>query len=154
MNLLDATTEFHTLADLPTGEFVQPHWTTIGEHGRKGAVARTVTGKEPMTSEAYVKLRELRRELLREEYKEYRDGEVAGDIVEIVDGLLDIIVIAWGTLLAYVGKEMAEAAATQVAISNLSKVDGTLGEIVRREDGKLLKPEGWQPPDIKGALGL
>lgn len=142
MNLLDATTEFHTLADLPTGE-----WLTADNEN-------CFNGGLPMTQNSFDDLRALRRKLLQEEVQETLDAEEVDDIVEIVDGLCDIIVIAWGTLLAYVGKEMAEAAATQVAISNLSKVDGTLGEIVRREDGKLLKPEGWEPPDIKGVLGL
>lgn len=150
MNLLDATTQFHNLAELPTAVWVRPG----DERMREGGLAEphTVTGKEPLPPGEMVKLRELRRELLREEYKEYRDGEVANDIVEIVDGLLDTIVIAWGTLLAYVGEGKARAAAAQVARSNLSKVDGSLGPIVRREDGKLLKPEGWTPPDIAGVL--
>jgi hypothetical protein len=26
------------------------------------------------------------------------------------------------------------------------------GEIVKRADGKILKPEGWKPPDIEGEL--
>ena len=101
----------------------------------------------------YAKLRRLRRNLLREEYKEYKDGELSCNLVKTVDGLLDVIVIAWGTLLAYVGEEKARAAAAEVVRSNLSKVDGSLGPIVRREDGKVLKPEGWAPPDIAGALG-
>jgi predicted HAD superfamily Cof-like phosphohydrolase len=25
-------------------------------------------------------------------------------------------------------------------------------KVVRREDGKILKPEGWTPPDIEGVL--
>lgn len=97
-------------------------------------------------------LRGLRRDMLAEECTEYCVAEFNGDLVGAVDGLLDIIVIAWGTLLAYVGEDKAKAAAAEVVRSNLSKVDGTLGPIVRREDGKILKPEGWQPPDIAGAL--
>jgi hypothetical protein len=26
------------------------------------------------------------------------------------------------------------------------------GKVIRREDGKILKPAGWTPPDIKGVL--
>lgn len=63
-----------------------------------------------------------------------------------------MIVIAWGTLLTYVGEQCAIEVLREVWMSNLSKVDGSLGEIVRREDGKLLKPEGWTPPDIAGVL--
>lgn len=39
-----------------------------------------------------------------------------------------------------------------VQSSNMAKlVDG---KAIRREDGKILKPPTWQPPDIAGALGL
>lgn len=130
MNLLDATTEFHKKADLPDAEFF----------------------KSQLSSDKLSKLRALRIRLLREEFYEYIDGEDNDNIVEMVDGLLDTIVIAWGTLLAYIGEHRALKAAAAVAESNLSKVDGSLGPIVRREDGKLLKPEGWQPPDIAKAI--
>lgn len=143
MNLLDGTTAFHNLAELPTGE-----WSDLGN------AEANMSGSRHMNADTLGDLRDLRIKLLREEVTEYLGGEITGDIVEIVDGLLDVIVIAWGTLLAYVGEEKAFAAAQEVVRSNLSKVDGSLGPIVRRDDGKLLKPEGWTPPDIQGALGV
>lgn len=96
--------------------------------------------------------RVLRITMLKEEFREYLDAEMANDPVEILDGLLDIIVIAWGTALKYYGDIKAHAGASEVVRSNLSKVDGSLGPIQRREDGKILKPEGWTPPDITGVL--
>lgn len=97
-------------------------------------------------------VRALRVKLIREEFVEYLDeGEDMDDLVETVDGLLDIIVIAWGSLLAYVGPERAQAAAAEVARSNLAKVIGP-GLPIFREDGKVLKPSGWTPPDIAGAI--
>lgn len=97
-------------------------------------------------------VRALRVKLLREEFEEYLDdGEDCDDLVETVDGLLDIIVIAWGSLLAYVGPVRAQAAAAEVARSNLAKVIGP-GLPIFREDGKVLKPAGWTPPDIAGAI--
>lgn len=99
-------------------------------------------------------LRQLRRVLLDEEYtKEYLLAEEASDLVQIVDGLLDVIVIAWGTLLAYVGPDAAKAAAAEVVRSNLDKVIGVNLPIFR-EDGKIMKPPGWVAPNIAGALGL
>lgn len=98
-------------------------------------------------------LRKLRRILIAEEFLEYYDcGEYKDDLVETIDGLLDIIVIAWGSILAYIGPEKAQACAAEVVRSNLSKIDGTLGPLVKREDGKILKPQGFMPPDIKGIL--
>lgn len=94
-------------------------------------------------------LRALRRDLLAEEYAEYTTAENNDDLIEVVDALLDIIVIAWGTLIAYVGEDKAKAAAAEVTRSNLDKVTG---QIRRREDGKILKPEGWEPPNIRKVL--
>lgn len=141
MNLLDATAEFHRLAEFPEGEWVLPNGKTVG-------------GQAPMTKQAYEEMREFRRNLMREEIREYFDAEASDNLVETIDGLLDIIVIAWGTALTYVGALKAHMAAYEVARSNLTKVNGELGPILRREDGKILKPEGWEPPDIKGVLGL
>jgi predicted HAD superfamily Cof-like phosphohydrolase len=41
-----------------------------------------------------------------------------------------------------------EGAWDEGAKSNLSKIDPITGKVIRREDGKILKPEGWQPPDF------
>lgn len=129
-NLLDATEEFMRLG------------------GQLGTAGRSDMWPVNMPEG----LRKLRRKLLSEEYEEYIDGEDTDDIVEIVDGLLDVIVIAWGTLLAYIGPEKAKAAAAEVVRSNLSKVDGSLGPVAFRDDGKIVKPQGWTPPDISGAI--
>lgn len=141
-DIINATTQFARLAELPEA---------IGF----GDVAT----------------RQLRVRLAHEEFREYLDGERAtiegdggappqhdviiwgeADRVEVCDGLADQIVIAWGSLLTYVGEECGLAILREVWASNLSKVDGSLGPIVRREDGKLLKPEGWTPPDVEGVL--
>jgi predicted HAD superfamily Cof-like phosphohydrolase len=37
----------------------------------------------------------------------------------------------------------------EVARSNLSKIDPVTGKVIKRNDGKVLKPEGWTPPDLK-----
>ena len=122
-NLLDGVTAFTRAADLP--------------------IATTPHLPDQRT-------RDLRRALLCEEYGEYLDAENADDVIEIVDGLLDVIVIAWGTLLTYVGEEAANRAADEVTRSNLAKIVD--GKAIRRADGKILKPAGWTPPDIAGAL--
>lgn len=72
------------------------------------------------------------------------------DLAKIADGLADTIwtcietAVLHGIPLHRVWDEVARA--------NLSKVDGSLGPIVRRGDGKILKPTGWTPPNIAGAL--
>ena len=106
-------------------------------------------GDTPLIPEN-VEERLLRLDLLEEEFEEYLEGEENSDIVEIADAIADIIYIACGTAVSYgipLDKVFAE-----VHRSNMAKlVDG---KPIYREDGKVLKPEGWTPPDIKGILGL
>jgi len=101
--------------------------------------------------------RVLRRKLLHEELKEYIDAERDNDLVEVVDGLIDIIWIAWGTLLTYVGPDVAQNCADEVSRTNLAKVFGP-GLPEFRSDGKVVKPAGWVAPDmtqfLKGVPGL
>jgi uncharacterized protein YegP (UPF0339 family) len=131
-NLLDGTAEFMRLAKQPAGEWIHD-------------------APSPVTANQFLEVRELRRALLREEFSEYLGGEANSDLVEIVDGLLDVIVIAWGTLITYIGEDRAKAAAAEVVRSNLDKVIGD-GLPIFRGDGKVLKPEGWTAPDIAGAI--
>ena len=94
--------------------------------------------------------RDLRVKLLREEFKEYIDAEIENDLVEIADALADIIYIACGTAVSY-GIPLDDVFES-VHASNMAKlVDG---KVIRRADGKVQKPEGWQPPDIKRILNL
>lgn len=89
--------------------------------------------------------RNLRKNLLAEEYNEYLEGEKTNDIVEIADALADIIYIACGTAVSY-GIPL-DKIFDEVHRSNMAKlVDG---KVLRREDGKVIKPAGWQSPDIE-----
>ena len=92
--------------------------------------------------------RKLRVKLLREEFREYLDGESFNDLVEVADALADIIYIACGTAVSY-GIPLDDVFA-EVHRSNMAKlVDG---KVIRREDGKIQKPEGWTAPDVRGVL--
>jgi predicted HAD superfamily Cof-like phosphohydrolase len=92
--------------------------------------------------------RELRGKLLTEEFKEYINAENDNDLIEIADALADIIYIACGTAISY-GIPL-DRVFKEVHHSNMAKlVDG---KVIRREDGKVLKPEGWKPPNIKRIL--
>jgi len=90
----------------------------------------------------------LRRKLITEEFNELTDAEYANDLVEVADALADIIYIACGTAVSY-GIPLDDVFA-EVHRSNMAKlVDG---KVIRREDGKIQKPEGWTAPDIKSVL--
>lgn len=92
--------------------------------------------------------RELRKKLLAEEYTEYVVAEYKNDLIEIADALADIIYIACGTAVSY-GIPLDRLFA-EVHRSNMAKlVDG---KVIRRSDGKVQKPDGWTPPDVKNIL--
>ena len=92
----------------------------------------------------------LRYQLLEEEYIETVHADDDDDLVEYVDGNLDLIVVAWGNLLAAIGKDAAVECAAEVTRSNLAKAPG--GVVTRNGLGKILKPADWTPPDIAGVL--
>ncbi len=92
--------------------------------------------------------RVLRMRLLKEEFDEYNQGEYNNDLENIAKELADIIYIVCGTAVSY-GIPL-DRVFEEVHRSNMAKlVDG---KPVRRDDGKILKPEGWTPPDIKSIL--
>jgi predicted HAD superfamily Cof-like phosphohydrolase len=92
--------------------------------------------------------RSLRMKLLQEEMREYSEAEGDDNIVEIADALADIIYIACGTAVSY-GIPLDEVY-NEVHRSNMAKlVDG---KVLRRDDGKIIKPEGWTSPDIADIL--
>jgi predicted HAD superfamily Cof-like phosphohydrolase len=72
------------------------------------------------------------------------------NIVEIADAIADSIYVLIGTALEY-GIPL-DAVWGEVQISNMAKVDLDTGKVRRREDGKVLKSEGWTKPDIRKAL--
>jgi predicted HAD superfamily Cof-like phosphohydrolase len=98
-------------------------------------------------------IRASRVKMLRSEFEEYLGGEDEDDVVEIADGLADILVVAFGTLVAYFGPPVARQIVDEVCRNNLTKVDGTYGPTVWSKDGKkVLKPDGFQGPNIRGIL--
>ncbi len=84
--------------------------------------------------------------LIVEEFWEFQDAVKANDNVEQLDALIDILVVTIGAIHS-MGAD-AEGAWNEVMRSNLSKIDQNTGKVNKREDGKVLKPEGWSPPDL------
>jgi len=84
--------------------------------------------------------------LIDEEYDELLDAVVAQDRVEQLDALVDILVVTMGAIRA-AGWD-GEAAWKEVMDTNFAKIDPTTGKVRKREDGKVLKPEGWVAPAL------
>lgn len=64
-------------------------------------------------------------------------------LVEIVDGLIDTLFVVYGSLDSM--NVDADAAFDRVYQSNMSKLDAD-GNVLRREDGKVLKSDLFQSP--------
>ena len=88
--------------------------------------------------------------LITEEYNELQDAIAAGDPVETLDALTDILVVTIGAMNS-MGAD-GEGAWREVMATNFSKIDRQLGKVRRRKDGKILKPEGWEPPKLANFL--
>jgi len=89
---------------------------------------------------------ELYKKLIKEEVTEFWEAEAASDDVEEIDACFDMMWVIIGYMKSR-GWD-CENIWDEGAKSNLSKIDPVTGSVRRREDGKILKPEGWTPPDF------
>lgn len=99
-------------------------------------------GKPPRVADA-----EMRCRLLREECKELCEALEANDLIGTIDGVCDLLYVTLGTAVAC-GFDV-EKFFYEVHDSNMDKVGGG-----RDAGGKILKPDGWKPPNIKGILRI
>lgn len=83
--------------------------------------------------------------LVQEEMQELSVAFNAGDRVEVLDGGLDLIWVVLGLLRAM--RLPTTAGWLEVRRSNYEKVSPT-GYVLRRPDGKILKPVGWTAPAL------
>ncbi len=87
-------------------------------------------------------------DLIDEEYNdELKTAITNNDKVEQLDALIDILVVTIGAIHS-MGADV-EGAWKEVMATNFAKIDKETGKVRKREDGKVLKPIGWTPPDLK-----
>ena len=84
--------------------------------------------------------------LIHEEIGELQTAIAAEDTVEQLDALIDILVVTVGAIHS-MGAD-GEGAWNEVMATNFAKIDPTTGKVLKREDGKILKPEGWKAPEL------
>lgn len=89
----------------------------------------------------------LAKKLIIEEAIEVVEAIDERDLVHTAQELADLIYVVCGAANR-LGIDLGPVF-DEVQRANMNKEGGAM-----RADGKLLKPEGWQPPDIKGALRL
>lgn len=91
--------------------------------------------------------------LVREEFNELQvaiDGNDNNDKTEQLDALLDMLVVIVGAMHS-AGFD-AEGGWNEVIRSNMSKIDPETGKVLKREDGKVLKPATFSPPNLEPFL--
>jgi len=84
--------------------------------------------------------------LIEEEAEELNEAIRNNDPVEALDALIDILVVTIGAIHS-MGAD-AEGAWNEVMRTNFAKIDPSSGKVRKREDGKVLKPADWSPPDL------
>lgn len=85
--------------------------------------------------------------LIEEEFQELQDADTD---VATLDALIDILVVTIGAIHS-MGAD-GERAWIEVMRSNFAKIDHDSGKVRKREDGKVLKPDGWKPPELEQFL--
>jgi predicted HAD superfamily Cof-like phosphohydrolase len=88
--------------------------------------------------------------LIKEEVDEFNQAYSTYDHVEMLDALIDILVVTTGAIHS-MGAD-AEGAWKEVMQTNFAKIDSETGKVRKREDGKVLKPLGWVPPELGSFL--
>lgn len=84
--------------------------------------------------------------LVREEFEELEEAVAAKDEVEILDACMDLLWVTIG--LCHMKGYDLYGAWDELTENNFSKIDPVTGKVVRREDGKILKPASWTAPDF------
>lgn len=95
------------------------------------------------------KTRTLRLDLIYEEYKELEDAMAEQHLEGVADALTDILYVVYGAGHAF-GIDL-DTCFAEVHRSNMSKLDAN-GQVIRREDGKVMKSDLYSPPDLKSIL--
>lgn len=99
----------------------------------------------PVGETPLIRRPELRVKLIREESKELCQAIEDGDLIEAIDGMCDLLVVTYGAAVEF-GIDL-EPFWIEVHKTNMAKRGGPT-----REDGKKLKPPGWQPPNLAPIL--
>ena len=84
--------------------------------------------------------------LIKEEVDELQTAVDDNDRIEQLDALIDIMVVTVGAVQS-LGVD-GEGAWKEVMSTNFAKIDSLTGRVRKREDGKVMKPVGWQPPEL------
>jgi predicted HAD superfamily Cof-like phosphohydrolase len=97
------------------------------------------------------RIQKLRLDLIEEELDELQYGIDNKDMVEIADALTDLLYVVYGAGHAF-GIDLDDCF-HEVHRSNMSKL-GPDFKPIKREDGKVMKPSTYSPPNLKAVLAI
>lgn len=121
------------------------------EDGKKGTVMDIVTDVQKFMQACDQvpsdTMQVLYTKLIVEEFNEFCAAENAE---KKIDAVADLIWVLIGYAIS--AKSDFTCAWKEVRDSNMQKIDANTGKVVRREDGKILKPNGWEPPNFKECI--
>lgn len=122
--LLNQLIEFHKKFGIPVGEY-------IGD---------TTKGQQ-----------HLHYKLMLEELNEFKDGCDKDNIVEIADGLGDVLFVLLSSVVAHGLQDCFQEVFDEICSSNMSKLDEN-GNVIYRDDGKIMKSSNYFRPRISDIL--
>ena len=112
-------------------------------HHAVGLDARTTPAEVPARPAG------RRGRLLAEEAAEVAEVSVTGPLDKLAHELADVVYLAYGTALVH-GIDL-DAVIAEIHRSNMTKLSPD-GQVCRRADGKVLKGEHYEAPDVSGVL--
>lgn len=93
----------------------------------------------------------LRYNLMSEENREYLVACLQNNKVEILDALIDMSYILFGTIASHGMTEEFIKGFDLVHENNMTKVQSN-GMVLKNPEGKILKPEGYKPVDLSSLI--
>lgn len=109
--------------------------------------AKFMTACDQSVGEINARQFSLYKNLIKEEYEELTQAKSQ---LDELDALIDILVVTIGAIHS-MGAD-AEGAWKEIMRTNFAKIDKDTSKVRKREDGKVLKPAGWEPPNLKPYL--
>ena len=109
-------------------------------------------GEQPVRSELSLEGDQatLYMNLISEEYQETLSAFKNNDVIEVADGLADMVWVIMG-MCNSCGIDF-DSVWQEVRASNMSKFPN--GKAIKNEHGKIMKPESYFKPDLKKVLKI
>lgn len=127
-------------------------YSDVARFHRKFGLDNAVNGIGPRPALPQ-ELVDFRIDFLREELHEFEEAVELGDQAKMIDALVDLVYVAMGTAHLY-GFPWDEVW-TAVQEANMKKERGQPNDARSTRGGvtwDVVKPEGWQSPDVRGIL--